>query len=57
MNFRAVAVPAGAHRVSFRYRPTSAVVGAGISGVTAVAMALAAIALWVRDRRRRNRAA
>jgi hypothetical protein len=29
--FRAVALPAGSHRVTFRYRPVSVLVGAGIS--------------------------
>ena len=51
VNFRAVAVPAGVHTVSFRYRPTSAVAGAGISGFTAAAMAIAAVVLWIRRRR------
>ena len=54
VNFRAVAVPAGFHRVSFRYRPASAVVGAGISLGTALLLAGAALVLAVRGRRRRS---
>jgi hypothetical protein len=53
--FRAVRVPAGEHRVSFRYRPSSVVVGAAVSGMTAYAMALTGGVLWWR-RRRRTRA-
>jgi hypothetical protein len=52
VNFRAVSVPAGLHRVSFRYRPASAVVGAGISLATALLLAAAALVLVVRRRRR-----
>jgi hypothetical protein len=50
--FRAVEVPAGAHRVTFRYRPVSLRIGAGISGGALVIMA--AIAAW---RSRRSAAA
>ena len=49
--FRAVRVPAGQHRVSFRYRPSSVVVGTALSGTTACGMALAAVLLWRRRRR------
>ncbi len=42
--FRAVALPAGTHRVVFRYRPVSVYVGAGISAATLLAMLL----LWLR---------
>ncbi len=40
--FRAVALPAGSHRVVFRYRPTSFYAGAGIS----VIALLVALGLW-----------
>jgi hypothetical protein len=36
--FRAVALPAGTHRVTFRYRPLSVLVGAGISVAALLAM-------------------
>ena len=42
--FRAVALPAGTHRVSFRYRPLSVYVGGGISVATLLAM----LVLWSR---------
>jgi uncharacterized membrane protein YfhO len=40
--FRAVALPAGVHRVEFRYRPMSFYAGAGIS----VIALLVALGLW-----------
>jgi uncharacterized membrane protein YfhO len=40
--FRAVALPAGTHRVTFRYRPLSVLVGAGISAVALLTMLLLA---------------
>jgi uncharacterized membrane protein YfhO len=42
--FRAVALPAGTHRVVFRYRPLSVYAGLGVSGLalaTLVALAYA----------------
>jgi hypothetical protein len=51
-NFRAVPVPAGAHTVSFRYRPASVIAGAVITALTAIAMVAAGGALWLRRRRR-----
>lgn len=40
--FRAVALPAGTHRVTFRYRPLSVVVGAGVSAAALLTMLLLA---------------
>jgi hypothetical protein len=40
--FRAVALPAGTHRVTFRYRPLSVLVGAGISGAALLTILLLA---------------
>ncbi len=45
-NFRAVALPAGRHVVRFRYRPTSILLGAVISTVSAlVLLMLAAVGI------------
>jgi len=43
-NLRGVFVPAGAHEVRFVYRPKSALIGLGVSLVTAAALAFAAFA-------------
>jgi hypothetical protein len=40
--FRAVALPAGTHRVIFRYRPLSVVLGAGVSAVALLTILLLA---------------
>jgi hypothetical protein len=40
---RAVALPAGTHRIVFRYRPKSVLFGAAISGLTTVALTIAAV--------------
>jgi hypothetical protein len=40
--FRAVALPAGTHRVSFRYRPFSVLVGAGVSAAALLTILLLA---------------
>ncbi|MEB3222367.1 MAG: hypothetical protein VKS61_09850 [Candidatus Sericytochromatia bacterium] len=49
--FRAVALPAGAHRVVFRYEPTSFRLGLGLS---ALGLGIALVALSWRPRRRRG---
>jgi hypothetical protein len=52
--FRAVALPAGTHKVVFRYRPLSVYVGAGVSAAVLLAM----LFLWSRGEPvRRGRAA
>jgi hypothetical protein len=52
--FRAVALPPGTHRVTFRYRPLSVLVGAGISAAALLAMlVLAAQGEPIRVGRRR----
>ena len=45
--FRGVLLPAGRHRVVFRYRPWTVPVGAAVSGLAAIAIA----GLWVHARR------
>jgi uncharacterized membrane protein YfhO len=47
--FRAVAVPAGAHKIEFVYRPTTVIVGALISVLAAV---LILLGLVLPERRR-----
>ena len=47
---RAVALPAGTHRIVFRYRPKSVLVGAAISGLTTIALTIAAVIALVRRR-------
>ncbi|HET9317075.1 MAG TPA: YfhO family protein [Vicinamibacteria bacterium] len=47
--FRAVQVPAGAHRIRFVYRPTSVIVGLCVSAVAAAAL----VVLWLAARLRR----
>jgi uncharacterized membrane protein YfhO len=51
-SFRAVAVPAGSHRVEFRYRPISVYAGAAIS-----AAALLGLLVWWRRAETATRAA
>jgi hypothetical protein len=46
--FRAVAVPAGRHTIEMAYRPTAALAGLAVSGITAVALALAFLSIRVR---------
>jgi hypothetical protein len=41
--FRAVALPAGSHRVTFRYRPMSFLIGAGISIATLLTVLVLAL--------------
>ena len=48
--FRAVAVPAGRHVVDMVYRPTAALVGLVVSGITLAALVLAFAAPFVRRR-------
>jgi hypothetical protein len=53
--FRAVAVPAGIHRIDFRYRPLGFSVGAAISLLSLGALLAVGLALWIersRDRRK-----
>jgi hypothetical protein len=52
--FRAVAVPAGTHRVTMTYRPGSWYAGLGLSGLTVLALLLMAAASLVRRRRERR---
>jgi hypothetical protein len=52
--FRAVAVPAGAHRIELRYRPRGFVVGVALFAVSAAACALALAASLRGDGRRRT---
>jgi hypothetical protein len=49
--FRAVALPAGANLVEFRYRPASFRIGAAVSILTTLGLLLAGIALILRRRR------
>jgi hypothetical protein len=53
-NFRAVAIPAGRHVISFRYDPGSFVLGAIVSALSALALLVLAVggAAWARRRRR-----
>lgn len=53
-NFRAVAIPAGTHVISFRYRPASVLVGGILTALSALVLAgMAAAGAWrVRSRRR-----
>jgi hypothetical protein len=48
--FRAVAVPAGRHAVEMVYRPTAALTGLALSGITCVALVVAFAAPLVRRR-------
>jgi hypothetical protein len=48
--FRAVAVPAGRHAVDMVYRPTAALVGLVVSGITLAALVVALAAPFVRRR-------
>jgi len=48
--FRAVAVPAGRHVVDMVYRPTAALVGLVVSGITLAALVVAFTAPFVRRR-------
>ena len=50
--YRAVRVPAGTSEVTFRYRPTSVVVGAVVSTVTSLAIVGVLVWGWIRVRRR-----
>ncbi len=50
--FRAVAVPAGRHVVEMRYRPTTVVVGAGISGISVLLLGVLGVAVGLRRRGR-----
>ena len=49
--FRAVAVPAGRHAVEMVYRPTAALTGLALSGLTLVALVAVFAAPFVRRRR------
>jgi uncharacterized membrane protein YfhO len=49
--FRAVKIPAGQHRVEFRYQPHSFAIGAGIS----IGMIVILIGAWFILRRRKSR--
>jgi len=46
--FRAVAVPAGRHAVEMAYRPPAALAGLLVSGITAMALAVALLSPWMR---------
>ncbi len=48
---RGVQVPAGSHRVEFRYQPTSWRIGWIISGVTLLVLVAISLVAWRRDRR------
>lgn len=54
-NFRAVAIPAGRHTVSFHYRPASARWGAILTALSLIALAVLAAAAAMTYRRRRAR--
>ncbi len=53
-NFRAVAIPAGRHVITFRYRPASFIAGAAISLATALLMVAYGVFWWARGRQRRQ---
>jgi MprA protease rhombosortase-interaction domain-containing protein len=48
---RAVALPAGVHRVSYRYRPSHWVAAASVSAASAAALLVIGLAAFVRRRR------
>ncbi len=52
--FRAVDLPAGAHRVEWRFAPHSVRLGLGISLVTLLAATVYGLGMWRRERRRRR---
>ncbi len=49
--FRGVAVPAGDHQVTFRYRPVGTWLGFAVAGIALLLTILTALWLWRRDRR------
>jgi hypothetical protein len=53
--FRGLAVPAGTHTIRMYYRPTSAIIGASITGLTLLGCTVAlGSGLWHNDRRRQQ---
>jgi hypothetical protein len=48
--FRAVAVPAGTHRIEYVYRPRWMLAGLGVSAATVLGGALAGAVAWRRVR-------